>query len=207
MYGTQVVQSIGVLPFRDVYDLVRFIIFSSVSIVFALYLYHLISLLIGSRGRLKDTFVNDKRALSLVATNIVTTIAVYEYVDPYMPYSSCKLDVSIYLIYMVFPLTRQVLTPATRNRREAELTAMKRMVASLSADMIWQWCLQMQLRHGSTSICSTCFILGWSACLILAFRTLRPHLSVQYNRSSWDWEEVRFPCFRRNRRKPNSLEV
>ena len=195
MYGTQVVQSIGVLPFRDVYDLVDFIVFPSAFVMYTLYLYHLTSLLIGSRGLLKDTFVNNKRALGLIATYIVITTTVYEYVNPYIRCSRFKLDVSIPLIYMGLTLTRQVSTLLTWNRREAELIGMKRMVASLGVNMFFQWCLQTQLWHGSALFCTTFLILGWSTCLLLAPRTLRPPLSVQYNRSSWDWEEVRCPCF------------
>ena len=139
MCSTQVGPPIWVPPFRDVYDLVKFIVFSSASVMFTLYLYHLISLLIGSRGLLKDTFVNDKRALGLIATYIVTTTTVYESVDPYIRCSRFKLDVSIPLIYNTvlaqFFLTTQVLTLLTRKRREAELTGMKRMVAAFVMSM------------------------------------------------------------------------
>ena len=89
---------IKVIPFRDVYDLVDFIVFPSASVMFTLYLYYLISLLIHSRRRLKNTFVNDKVALGLIPTCIVITTTVYECFDPYIRCSRFKLDFSIPLI-------------------------------------------------------------------------------------------------------------
>ena len=199
MSDYQDVLAMRALPLGGVFDLVDVnyvIVFSTSAAMVVLFLYHLISRVIDSRRRLKDTFVNDKRAVGLIAmaaTYVVTTTMDNDFASPYLRISGFRLDISIYLMYNFFGrffLTRQVLTLLTRNRREAELTGMKRMVTSFGLTIFCQLSVLRQLCQELGTIYHTFVTFGWIPCFLLLLRMLALLSSVKCSYTSKDWKEL-----------------
>ena len=182
-------------------------IFSTSVAIVVLYLYHLISQVIDCRRRLKDTLVNDKRALGLIATYVGATTTVDDFAGSYTRTSRFRLDISIYLICIVFSrffLTEQVLTLLTRNRQEAELIGMKRMVTSFGLTIFCQLCVLTLWCRELAGIYSNCVTLGWNTCLLLLLRMLALLLSVKCSYTSRDWREMVFLLSTKHTRINNS---
>ena len=196
MSGYQDVLAMRALPLGGVFDLVEVnyvIVFSTSAAIVVLFLYHLISRVIDSRRRLKDTFVNDKRAVGLITTYVLTTTTADNFADPYLRISGFRLDIWIYLTYTIFSrsfLTRQVLTLLTRNRREAELIGMKRMVTSFGLTIFCQLSVLTQLCQELGTTYSNFVVLGWNKRLLLLLRMLAFLLSVKCSYTSRDWKEL-----------------
>ena len=197
MSGCQDVLAMRALPLGGVFDLVDLIsyviVFSTSAAFVVLFLYHLISRVIDSRRRLKDTFGNDKRAVGLITTYVLTTTTADNFADPYLRISGFRLDTWIYLTYTIFSrffLTGQVLTLLTRNRREAELLGMKRMVTSFGLTIFCQLSVLTQLCQELGAIYNNFVMLGWISCLLLLLRMLAFLLSVKCSYASRDWKEL-----------------
>ena len=189
MSGYQDVYSIGALPFRGVFDLVNHVVFSSTSAIVVLYLYHLISQVIGSRGHLKDLPVNDKRALGLIATyaTFMPTFNESAFMSDQM--SRFSVDISINLVYNILSyglLTRQVQILLTRNRGEADLTGMKRIVTSFCLIIFCQLCALTLLCHDLAINYSIFMMRDCCTFLMLPIWMLALLLSVKCSYTSRD---------------------
>ena len=199
----QDVQAVRVLSLRGVFYIFNLVVIFSTSAMVVLYLCRHIVHVIDSQGRLKKRPANGSRALGFIATYAMFMRTVHEFAFMSDRISRFKVNISIYLVYNIIRyglLTRRVQTVLTRNRREAGLTGMKRMVASFDLSMYCQGGLQTQLWHELAKTYSFFVMRGWRTFLMLPIWMLALLLSLKRSFTLRDLIDFPFPCFRTKQR-------